>query len=196
MFDGLEWVGKTTQLGLAAGALKEQGYEVWTSRVNGGAPIGEALRAVLFDSFERPPETDLYVHLAQQYALNVEVERKRQAGMVLLIDRSPLSIIAYQVYGSGLDEATGFKVANKVLGLLRPNLVISYMAPKEVIAVRHAKANHDSDYFEQKPQVYFDRVAKGYEIANKRFDVQVIDASGDIDSVHKDTMSRINSVLK
>jgi dTMP kinase len=195
MFDGPEWIGKTTQLGLAADGLRRQGYAVWSTRVSGGTPIGEALRTAMFGDYERPPLTDLHIHLAQQYALEVEINKHRQAGELILVDRSPLSIIAYQVYGGGLDEQTGYQAADILLDMYQPELLITYTAPAAELEKRRQQAKHATDYYENKPADYFERVTAGYQAAEKRYKTEVIDASGDIDSVHAATMRVINSVL-
>ena len=195
MFDGPDWVGKTTQVNLAAEALRSQGHKVWTTRVNGGTPIGEALRQAMFGDYARPPETDLYIHLAQQYALQVELEQRRRKGAVILVDRSPLSVIAYQVYGGGLAEETGYRIADEIITLFKPELVVAYTAPRGVLKSRRLSANHASDYFERQPADYFERVIQGYAAAAQHYQATIIDAAGDKDAVHEQTMKHIGAVL-
>src|ERR1039458_4190816 len=105
IFDGIDGVGKTTQLNLADQSLKAEGWPVSISRNLGGSPIGEALREVLLKPIDRPPTTDLHVSVAIQEALVPAIVTERQAGRLILMDRGPLSLAAYQIYGSGVDEA-------------------------------------------------------------------------------------------
>jgi dTMP kinase len=195
MIDGPDGIGKTTQVSRAVETLKQQGYGVWQTRVNGGTPMGEALRSVMLLEMERPVMTDLHIHLAQQYALAAELERRRHEQTVVVIDRSPLSVIAYQVYGSGLDKIEGYATAEKVFELLKPDSVITYTASLDVMQRRLKTAGHPHDYFESKTTDYFLRVLEGYADATKRYGATVIDGTPDIDSVHAATMKEINAVL-
>jgi dTMP kinase len=195
MFDGPDGVGKTTQLVRAQSDLEQAGYNVFTARVNGGTPIGEALREIMLADYERPPLTDLYIHLAQQHALNVEVQRHRQAGTITLIDRSFLSIIAYQVFGSQLDTARGYAAADEVKSLFQPDLLLVYSANPVVLQSRRALDGRKGDYFDSKPTDYLERAIAGYEEAAARYQATIIDALGDIDTVHEETMRHINETL-
>src|SRR5438045_2788931 len=102
MFDGPEGVGKTTQMHMCAVALEQKGLRVLTTRINGGTEIGEALRAVSLSHSERPTETDFYIIQAMTAAMIAELPKWQRQYDVILIDRSPLSLLAYQVYGGGL----------------------------------------------------------------------------------------------
>src|SRR6478609_9484651 len=113
MFDGPDGVGKTTQFELAAEALEKQGHKVYKTHILGGTDIGEALRSVMFSTAERPAMTNMHLALAIYYALAAEVEQKRTQGYTVLIDRSPLSLIAFQVYGDGLDEKAGYDACDE-----------------------------------------------------------------------------------
>ncbi len=124
MFDGPDYVGKTSQLALVKRDLEVDKLKVYNARYNGGTPIGEALREVMLDDYERPAMTDLYINLAQQYALATALQQPRDDGNIILIDRSPLSIIAYQIFGSGADKTRGYQAADEILGLLPPDLII------------------------------------------------------------------------
>lgn len=194
MFDGPDYVGKSTQLALVSETLKADGLNVYTTRYNGGTPIGEALRKVMLGDYERPPETDLYINLAQQHALTQQINTERQQGKVILVDRSPMSIIAYQIYGSHIDENRGFAGTDEVMRLHRPDLLICYQAPESVLAKRRQLDKHKADYFESKSRQYFEDVAEGYGVAAKRYSAKILDASGSISEVHETTMKALEDL--
>ncbi len=52
-FEGLDGCGKSTHLEKLAGFLREQGFEVLTTREPGGTEIGERVRGILLDSRTR-----------------------------------------------------------------------------------------------------------------------------------------------
>jgi dTMP kinase len=195
MFEGMDGTGKTTQLQLAEQKLQHGNYSVTTKRTPGGTPIGEALRGVLLDSTPRPPMTDLYIALAIQEPLNEAIDVERQQGATILLDRGPLSIAAYQIYGSGIDEATGWRYVDEHMKHLQPDLVIVYdCEPQEALARARQKSAH-SDYFENMPDSYFERVSNGYQAAAQRYSSVVIDASQSIEAIHTQTMQYIEQAL-
>jgi len=200
MFDGPDGIGKTTQLDLVAKELKKEGHKIYVTKTHGGTPIGEALREVSLSTLERNPLTDMYISLAMHSALAKVVEEKRERGIIVLIDRSPLSNVAYQAYGSGLDKDFIIGVIDIDMQLFKPDSVIVYDAPSHVTLQRMVKRNEENnvkrEYFESKPPEYFERVTKGYRAAAAHFHAEIIDATGSIEQVHKLTMKHVNKLLR
>lgn len=196
-FDGPDGAGKTTQLHLVAENLRQEGYTVHNTRTLGGTPIGESLRQAALSQYERPVETDLHIALASSYALAAEVLARRESGEVILIDRSPLSMVAYQVYGDGLDEQQGFLAADQIMELIKPDLTIVYMASDETLQTRRKQRIHDDgDYFENKSLDYHKRVAEGFEKASEHFKAVLVGANGEAEEVHQDTMKYLRPLLE
>lgn len=199
MFDGPDGVGKTTQLHMAAEALTKKGYEVYLTKTHGGTPIGEALREVSLSDLERTPLTDMYISLAMHSALAELIEEKRERGVIVLVDRSPLSNVAYQAFGSGLDKDFTIGIIDIDMQLFRPDCIIVYDAPTEVtlarMMARNQKNNAKKEYFESKPREYFERVAEGYRVAAAHFNAHIVDATESADQVHKQTMKQLKTLL-
>src|SRR5660398_221860 len=62
-FEGLDGVGKSTQMELLAGSLRARGYDVLETREPGGTELGEAVRVTLLDVGNRgmfPRTEDLF----------------------------------------------------------------------------------------------------------------------------------------
>ena len=200
MFDGPDGIGKTTQLHLVHEALKKKGYEVYVTKTHGGTPIGEALRKVSLSTLERNPLTDMYISLAMHSALADDVEKIRERGTIVLVDRSPLSNVAYQAYGSGLDKDFIIGVIEIDMEQFKPDGIVVYDAPSDVTLRRMADRNKltkaKSEYFESKSPEYFERVTKGYRAAAAHFHAEIIDATGSIQQVHKRTMKYIKTLLR
>jgi dTMP kinase len=195
MFEGVDGSGKTTQIQLVEKKLGEQGWPVMTRRSPGGTPIGEALRSVMLSPGARPPTTDLYIAMAMQEALLESTDPERQSGSVLLLDRSPLSIAAYQIYGGGIDETSGWSYVDGYMRRWRPDLVIMYdCEAKEALARAQQKSSH-KDYFESMSLGYFERVIQGYHAAAKRYDSVIIDANQSIEAIHVQTMQYIDQAI-
>lgn len=197
-FDGPDGVGKTTQLKLAADTLRTEGYNVFTAKAVGGLPLTDVLENALKMSTDRPPETDLHVAVASQYALASEILPRRDRGEVVLIDRSPLSIVGYQIFADGIDKQMGYSAVKDLLDLIEPDLIIVYSTDAETFKSRWAHRNGDikEDFFEKKPLSYHKKVAKGFDSAVKQFKAVQIDASAPIELVREATMQLIGEKLK
>lgn len=196
-FEGIDGVGKTTQLELVAKELRNEGWGVQTARGHGGTPIGEKLREVSLSDTPRPVETDLYMSLGMHKALAYEVDTFRARGQIVLIDRGPLSIAGYQMYGDGLDFELGWKALAEDLGSFLPELNILYTAAVPVARQRILQRadTKKSDYFESRPNGFFDAVQQGYMEAASRFETTIIDAEQPLDDVHGQTMATITKVI-
>jgi len=191
--DGPDGVGKTTQHKLLTEYLNKQGHRVHTTRHNGGTPIGEALREVSLAPIKRSAETDLYISLAMGQALSEDLEQRQSAGEVILIDRSPLAIVAYQGYGSQLkDRQAAFDACERLFKNERIDLLLFLNAPQDIINDRRDK-RATTDYFESQGDAFHNRVREGYEAgldalqktADFKTKIVEIDASSDIETIQR-----------
>lgn len=196
VFEGIDGVGKTTQLGLVREALEKQHWAVHPTRNLGGTPIGEALREVTLSPTPRSPLTDFYISVAIQVALTEAVAEDRKEGKITLIDRGPLSFAAYHIYGSGVDADIGWRYVDQGMQQFKPDLVILYSTDLKVALGRAKRRAGKTDYFASKPASYFKRVLEGFDEAKSRYPVREIDATQSIEAVHAETMAAITEVLK
>lgn len=195
LFEGIDGVGKTTQLELAKNELSEEGRQVHATRNLGGTPIGEALREVTLSSVERSAETDLYISVAIQTALAESIEAERSQNKIVLVDRGPLSLAAYHIYGNGVSAKLGWRYADEGMKRFKPDLVIIYKTDLETALSRTKSRSGKTDYFASKPKAYFERVMKGFEDASKRYSTHILDGSGSIANIHKETMDVIEKFI-
>ncbi len=194
-FEGIDGVGKTTQVELVRQALEAAGWPVLSTRNLGGTPIGEALRAVMLSNVERPPMSDLYISLAIQEALIDTLVAARAGGQIILMDRGPLSLAAYQVYGTGIDQELGWKYVAESMERIRPELSILYVADVSQALQRGRQQSEKADYFESQPLSYFERVSSGYAAAAERYPVQTIDAGQSIEAVQGQTIALVSDAI-
>jgi dTMP kinase len=165
--DGPDGAGKTTQVKLLAQHLENQGKIVHITRSSGGTPVGEALRKVSLSLIPRPPETDFYISLAMAAALANDIAARKKLGETIIIDRSPLAWVAYNAYGSELENK---QMVLEACVEWIANWQIDYLffmdAPTQALNKRR-KLRATKDYYEAKDAPYHKRVFEGYKTAIK-----------------------------
>ncbi len=106
-FDGIDGVGKSTQLRLFCQWLEGQGRETVVCRDPGSTPLGERVREILLNSDESVtigPRSEMLLYMAARAQLVDEVIRPAlDAGRTVVCDRFLLANIVYQGYAGGLD---------------------------------------------------------------------------------------------
>lgn len=195
MFEGIDGTGKTTQLNLAQEALTKAGWQVLSTRNLGGTPIGEALRDVLLSKLERPALTDFYTSLAIQEPLLDLIDKARQDGKIILMDRGPLSLAAYQIYGAGIDAAMASPHVEAGMSRIRPEATILYDTDVRT-AMDRKRQGAEPDYFESKSPDYFQKVADGYRESIAKYPAAVIDAGQSIGDIQEQTLAVITKTLQ
>ncbi len=200
-FEGPEGGGKTTQIRLLAGWLRQQGCEVLTTREPGGTRIGDAVRAILLnpDHVEMRAEAEILLFSAARAQLVGEVIRPHlQRGGVVLCDRFADSTLAYQGYGRGLDLAalrmiTGFATAG-----LTPDLTICLdLSVAEGLRRKQGGALAEWNRMEREEREFHERVRAGYlalaSAAQERW--LVVDAAQSVEQVQAAIRMRVSEAL-
>lgn len=102
LFEGCEFVGKSTQVKMLASRLKELGYPVVVTKEPGGTDEGRVLRKKLLEEKNMPDqELSLFLKDRTIHFAKVVIPALR-AGKIVVCDRSSPSTIAYQHYGRGI----------------------------------------------------------------------------------------------
>lgn len=192
IFEGLDGVGKTTQIQLAEEALKTQGYRAHVTRNLGGSPIGEELRKVLLSSLPRPPLVNLYVGVAIQEALAIEIEAKRKEGYIVLLDRGPISMAAYN---SDVEGVNVWDYTKKGIDKFKPSLIVLYDLDIDRALGRVNTRGEIKNYFETKPRSYYEKVDSRLKEGIKLYKGVVVSADDPIKVVHERTMETIAKLL-
>ena len=199
VIDGPDGVGKTTQVTLLESFLKQQGLTVHTTRASGGTPIGEELRKASLSNHPRHPETDLYISLAMHTELSYDITQRKSRGEVVIVDRSPLALLAYNTYGSQLpNKKSGYTACEKLLKLWQIDVFIFMDAPQQLLDTRRKKRGNN-DYFEMQNSDYHHRVREGYEAGLELLkthpdlvgEVVSVDAQGEAEALHREIIKTV-----
>ena len=193
-FEGIEGVGKSTQIQILADKLRQLECKIVVLREPGGTPVGEEIRHTLKHSAantQMAPETELLLMNASRAQLVREVIRPAlDRGEIVLCDRFSDSTIAYQGYGRGLDLRTVKSIVEFAVGGLSPDLSLLLSLPISLSEARRAERAESSalerDRFEEEDSAFFARAAEGYGklAAAEPKRIMVIDGAKSIEAVH------------
>ncbi|MDB4308296.1 dTMP kinase [Gammaproteobacteria bacterium] len=179
--EGIEGVGKTTNIDFIHQQLQAAGRDVVLTREPGGTPLAEAIRGLLLD----PAYTgmDSTCELQLMFAARAEHLAKvvwpaLDQGQWVLCDRFTDATYAYQGGGRGIDGGVIARLEELVQGDFRPDLTLLLDVPVEIGLARASKRGA-LDRFEQEKVAFFERVRNAYlEMAQRSPDrYRVIDAS-------------------
>jgi dTMP kinase len=188
--EGIEGVGKTTQVARLSDALKTLGIENVVTREPGGTPLAESIREVVLTAREEtlPPAAELLLMFAARAVhLANHIEPNLRAGRWVICDRFTDATYAYQGGGRQLRMDTIGELESMVQGTLRPHLTLLLDAPVENALARARRRNLGSpeDRFESERSEFFERVRSVYlaRAAAEPDRIAIIDATRSVDEV-------------
>lgn len=186
-FDGIDGVGKSTQVELFAEFLRGQGHDVVTCRDPGSTALGEAIREVVLRDMETPINmtSEMLLYMAARAQMVNEIIAPALAdGKVVVSDRFLLSNVAYQGHAGGLDADTVWRVGEAATGGLEPDLYFILDLPVEVAT---ARLGGELDRIEQRDDAFRVRLRNGFleEARRRPENIIVIDAAGPVELVHQ-----------
>jgi dTMP kinase len=186
-FEGIEGVGKSTNMAHFTDILRRNGVDVVTTREPGGTPIAERIREMVAEHGDEPlPDVAelLLIFAARSVHVNNLIEPALSAGSWVVCDRFTDSSRAYQGGGRGLPMAEIDRLADWVHGDLWPGATILLDAGVDTGLARAGRRS-EPDRFESERAEFFGRVRETYlELARAepgRF--MVVDAGKDLDAV-------------
>jgi dTMP kinase len=179
--EGVEGVGKSTNMDFIADRVRAAGFKVLRSREPGGTPMAERIRDMLLQHGDEPlPDlAELLLFFASR-TLNIEnaIRPALENGTWVLCDRFTDASRAYQGAGRGLNMDRINTLAEWAHGDLNPDLTVLLDAPAEV-GMERAKKRGETDRLESEQMSFYTRVRAQYlalaEAEPERF--AVIDAS-------------------
>jgi dTMP kinase len=197
-FEGLDGVGKSTQLENLATHLRERGIEVVTTREPGGTALGEKLRSVLLSS--RTSGLSPLAELALMFAdraqhIDEQIVPGLERGQWVLCDRFTDSSEAYQGGGRELGSEIVLQLHKTLCGDLQPDLTILMVSDVARTVARARRRNveqsktmaDDENRFEKESRAFYNRVLAAYMAIVERAPQRVVqvDAVDAIAKVHK-----------
>ena len=197
--EGIEGVGKTTQVARLSKTLAERGIAHVVTREPGGTPLAEKIRELVLHPGDEslPPVAELLLMFAARSGhLANHIERNWRAGGGVVCDRFTDATYAYQGAGRRVNQDDIRYLETIVQGARRPDLTLLLDVPVDVGLERSRKrdAGKTLDRFERERAEFFERVRGGYLLRARAEPerMAVIDATASID----DVAARITEVLR
>jgi dTMP kinase len=197
-FEGIEGVGKSTNIAHFTHAIEKHGHTVLTTREPGGTPMAERIRDLVAEhGDESMPDIAelLLVFASRALHVNNVIQPALTNGTWVICDRFTDSSRAYQGGGRGLPQKYINLLADWVQGDLRPDLTILLDAPVE-IGMSRVEQRSDPDRFEIERSEFFTRVRESYlSLAAAEPDrFFIVDATQDLDTVKQAVEAIANSI--
>lgn len=162
--EGIEGVGKTSNLRYIKELLETAGHHCVVTREPGGTSLGEELRNILLSHSDENMSADtelLLMFAARAEHLSKVILPALAADQVVLCDRFTEATYAYQGGGRQLDVDKISVLEDWVQGELRPDLTVILDAPVEIGRAR-AGNRSDPDRIEKEHDEFFQRVRNAY----------------------------------
>lgn len=197
--EGIEGVGKSSNIEVMRDAIEARGLQVLTSREPGGTPTAEQIRGILLEHGDEPvPDIAelLLMFAARSLHVNNVIQPAINAGTWVICDRFTDTSRAYQGAGRGFPLEEIDRIADWVHPDLQPDLTLLLDAPVD-IGMQRAGERSQPDRIEIAKVDFFTRARDCYlELAKsepERF--AVVDASQGIDDVRASVATVVNRLL-
>jgi dTMP kinase len=171
-FEGVDGSGKSTQAGLLARALREEGREVVATREPGGTELGEQVRELLLHGNGLAPWAEAALFAAARAQLVEEVIRPAlERGADVVCDRYLDSSLAYQGIGRGLGADRVLELNLVATGGLLPDRTFLLELP---VAEAARRRGADSDRLEAEGEEFAERVGIAYRELAEAFPRRIV----------------------
>lgn len=185
--EGIEGVGKSSNLEYIQSLLEQAGKQCVVTREPGGTPLGESLRELLLEHTNDEMSAD--AELLMMFAARAEHLKKvilpaLNVDKYVLCDRFTEATYAYQGGGRQLDVTKIAALEDWAQGELRPDLTIILDAPVHIGRERAGKRS-TPDRIEKEKDDFFERVRNCYQEMAMHYPHRIclVDASQNLSEV-------------
>ncbi len=198
--EGVEGVGKTTNLDFIVSWLRERGVEPLVTREPGGTPMAEELRNFLLQSRAEPmdPLTELLVvFAARAQHFRTRILPALRQGKWVVCDRFTDATYAYQGGGRNVDTTVIATLEQLVQGPHQPDKTI--LLDMDVSAgLERARQRSESDRFESEDLPFFHAVRAAYlrRVEQEPHRFAVIDAGRPLNQVQEELGKVLGGLLE
>lgn len=198
-FEGIDGVGKSTQLDLLVQFLNEQGRKVCRTLEPGGTDLGREIRELLLHrKGEVAPRAEALLFAADRaHHVATVVRPALERGEIVITDRYLDSSVAYQGSGRelGFDQVRDLSLF-AVDGLL-PDLTVLLDLEADKAAARRNKTGAEPDRLEKAKTEFFELARQAYlkMAADEPSRWLVLDAEQSVESMQAEIRQRVERLL-
>ena len=192
-FEGIEGVGKSTQIKMLDEYLKSKGLSTEILREPGSTVIGEKIRDILLNSDEDlSSETELLLMFSARAQL-IKEKIINSSNDFILFDRFFDASSAYQGYGRGLS----LELINNLIEFTKcPIPDITFLLDISVDEGFKRKTNDTKDRIESSGDTFFENVRQGYlDLSKNNNRIKVLDAQKPINDLHQEIITITNQYI-
>ena len=192
-FEGIDGVGKSTQLDLLETWLIQRGSKVLRTLEPGGTELGQEIRHLLLHrKGDVAPRSEALLYAADRaHHVATKIRPALDRGDVVLSDRYFDSSIAYQGAARSLDVAQVREISLWAVDHLIPDLTVLLDMPADLAMQRRSQTGSEPDRLEQEKLDFFERARNQYlQLATEqRF--LVVDATQSVEQIQGHIQTRI-----
>ncbi len=178
--EGLDGVGKSTQVQKLGDLLSELGHQTVVTREPGGTLLGEAVRDLMTSEKNVSLRAEaLLMSAARAQHCEELIEPALACGTTVIVDRFVGSFLAYQGYGRGMDIASLRTLIDFSTNGLLPDMTILLESP----TLRPPKTLRHDDRFEALGSQFQESVRSGYALLAKQDSWVRVSGDGDEEQV-------------
>ena len=196
-FEGIDGVGKSTQLDLLETWLIGMGKEVIRTLEPGGTELGQEIRHLLLHrKGDVAPRSEALLYAADRaHHVATKIRPALASGKVVLSDRYFDSSVAYQGAARELDVTQVRDISLWAVDNLLPDLTILLDLTAEQAMQRRNKTGVEPDRLEQEKVDFFERAREQYLELAKEPRFLIIDANLSVDDIQQQIRARVQGLL-
>ncbi len=196
-FEGIDGVGKSTQLDLLEKYLVAEGKEVLRTLEPGGTELGQEIRHLLLHrKGDVSPRSEALLYAADRaHHVATKIRPALAAGKVVLSDRYFDSSVAYQGAARELDVEEVKQISLWAIDHLIPDLTVLLDLPADEALARRSSKGTEPDRLEREQLEFFERARSEYLIMASEPRFLVIDATNSVEQIHQQVLGRVTTLL-
>ena len=196
-FEGIDGVGKSTQLDLLERYLVDLGKKVLRTLEPGGTELGQEIRHLLLHrKGDVSARSEALLYAADRaHHVATKIKPALEAGMVVLSDRYFDSSVAYQGAARELNVDEVRNISLWAIDNLLPDLTVLLDLPADEAMKRRGNKGTEPDRLEREQVEFFERARNEYLKMAKEARFLVVDASKSPEHIHQQVVGRVSALL-
>jgi dTMP kinase len=197
-FEGIDGVGKSTQLDLLQSWLEGRGREVLRTLEPGGTELGQEIRHLLLHrKGDVAARAEALLYAADRaHHVATKIRPALASGKVVLSDRYFDSSVAYQGAARELDVTEVRNISLWAVDHLIPDLTVLLDLDAHAAILRRNKTGTEPDRLEREKVDFFERARSQYLELAKEPRFLVVDATLSIDEIQEQIRARVLTMEK